>query len=78
MPGIDPHIVEHEIKTYPNAKPVRQRLRVVNPRKAPTIKAEIEKLLKSGFIYPIPSGFQILFRWIRNRERSIYALIFVT
>ena len=22
MPGIDPRIVEHEIKTYPNAKPV--------------------------------------------------------
>ena len=25
MPGIDPLIFEHEIKTYPNAKPVRQR-----------------------------------------------------
>ena len=22
MPGIDPHIVEHEIKTYPDAKPI--------------------------------------------------------
>ena len=54
MPGIDPHIVEHEIKTYPNAKPVRQRLRAVNPRKAPAIKAEIEKLLKASFIYPVP------------------------
>ena len=54
MPGIDPRIVEHEIKTYPNAKPVQQRLRTVNPRKAPSIKAEIEKLLKAGFIYPIP------------------------
>ena len=45
MPGIDPRIVEHEIKTYPNAKPVRQHLRAVNPRKAPAIKAEIQKLL---------------------------------
>ena len=54
MPGIDPRIVEHEINTYPNANPVRQRLRAVNPRKAPTIKAEIEKLLKASFIYPIP------------------------
>ena len=53
MPGIDPCIVEHEIKTYPNAKPVRQCLRVVNRRKAPTIKVEIEKLLKAGFIYPV-------------------------
>ena len=54
MPGINPRIVEHEIKTYPNAKPVRQRLHVVNPKKAPAIKAELEKLLNVGFIYPIP------------------------
>ena len=50
MPGIDPRIVEHEIKTYPNAKPVWQRLHAMNPRKAPTIKVEIEKLLKAGFL----------------------------
>ena len=52
--GIDPCIVEHDIKMYPDAKPVQQHLRAVNPRKAPTIKAEIEKLLKSSFIYPAP------------------------
>jgi hypothetical protein len=39
MPGIDPRIVEHEIRTYPDDKTVRQRLRAVNPRKAPAIKA---------------------------------------
>ena len=61
MPGIDPCIVEHEIKTYLNAKPVRQRLRVVNPRKEPAIKAEIEKLLKYGFIYLVP-----LTEWVSN------------
>ena len=61
MPGIDPRIVKHEIKTYPNAKPVRQCLHVVNPRKAPAIKAEIEKLLKAGFIYPVP-----LTEWVSN------------
>ena len=61
MPGIDPQIVEHEIKTYPNAKPVRQRLRAVNPRKEPTINAEIEKLLKASFIYPVP-----LTEWVSN------------
>ena len=53
MPGIDPSIVFHEIKTYPMAKPVRKKLRQVHPRKATAIKAEIEKLLKDGFIYPI-------------------------
>ena len=61
MPGIDPWIVEHEIKTYPNVKPVRQKLRVVNPKKAPIIKAEIEKLLKATFIYPVP-----LTEWVSN------------
>ena len=54
MPGIDPSIVQHEIKTYENANPIRQNLRLVNPRKATTIKAEVEKLLKVGFIYPVP------------------------
>ena len=61
MSGIDPHIVEHEIKTYPNAKPLRQHLHAVNPRKAPSIKAEIEKLLNVGFIYPVP-----LTEWVSN------------
>jgi hypothetical protein len=62
MPSIDPKIVEHEITTYPNAKPVRQKLRPVNPRKAATaIKVEIEKLLKVGFIYPIH-----LTQWVSN------------
>jgi hypothetical protein len=44
MPGIDPRIVKHEITTYPDAKPVQQKLRLVNPRKAAVVKAEVEKL----------------------------------
>ena len=53
MPGIDPSIFEHEIQTYPDAKLVWQKLRPINPRKAAAVKAEVEKLLKAGFIYPI-------------------------
>ena len=53
MPGIDPSIVEHEIWTYADAKLVQQKLRPVNLRKAATIKAEVEKLLKVYFIYTI-------------------------
>ena len=45
MPGIDPKIVIHEIKAYPDAKPIRQRLHPIHPRKAATIKDEVEKLL---------------------------------
>ena len=33
----------------------------MNPKKAPAIKVEIEKLLKSGFIYPVP-----LTEWVSN------------
>ena len=33
----------------------------MNPTKAPTIKVEIEKLLKAGFIYPI-----CLTEWVSN------------
>jgi hypothetical protein len=61
MSGIDPKIVEHEITTYPDAKPVRQKLHPVNPRKAAAIKVEVEKLLKVGFIYPVH-----LTQWVSN------------
>ena len=61
MPGIDPRIVAHEIKTYLDAKPIRQCLCSMNPRKAPAIKAKKYKLLKVGFIYLVP-----LTKWVSN------------
>ena len=54
MSGIDPSIMVHEIKTYPTAKPIKKKLRQFHLQKPTAIKAEIEKLLKAGFIYPIP------------------------
>jgi hypothetical protein len=61
MLGIDPSIIVHEIKTYTAVKPVRQKLHLVHPKKIVAIKAEVEKLLKFGFIYPIP-----LTEWVSN------------
>jgi hypothetical protein len=61
MPCIDPAIVVHEIKTYPGAKPVQKRLRLVHPHKAAAIKLKVEKLLKAGFIYPVA-----LTEWVSN------------
>lgn len=61
MPDIDPSIVEHEIETYDNAKPIRQWLRPVHPCKAAAIKVEVEKILNAGFIYPVP-----LTEWVSN------------
>jgi hypothetical protein len=61
MPGVDPIIFEHEIKNYVDAKLVQQRLTDINPRKAPTIKEEVEKILNAGFIYLVP-----LIEWVSN------------
>ena len=61
MTWIDTRIVKHEIKTYLNANPVRKYLTMVNPRKAPAMKEEVEKLLKVGFIYLVP-----LTKWVSN------------
>ena len=79
MLGIDSKIVEHEITSYRDAKPVRQKLHPVNPKKATTIKIEVEKLLKAGFIYPIH-----LTQWVSNpmsvnkkKIRFVYVSIFV-
>jgi hypothetical protein len=61
MPGIDPDIVVHEIKTYPDAKPIRKRLLPVHPHKATVIKIEVKKLLKVVFIYLVS-----LIYWVSN------------
>jgi hypothetical protein len=61
IPCIDLKIVELEITTYPDAKPIQKKLCPDNPRKATAIKTEVEKLLKVGFIYPIH-----LSQWVSN------------
>ena len=61
MPGIDPRFIKHEIKMYLDAKLGWQCFHVLNLRKAPAIKDEIEKLLKASFIYHVP-----LTEWVSN------------
>ncbi|GLJ55334.1 hypothetical protein SUGI_1187310 [Cryptomeria japonica] len=61
MPGIDPKIVTHNIVLVPDAKPVKQKIRKMNPKVALLVKAEIEKLLEAGFIRPIDYS-----PWISN------------
>ena len=61
MLGINPKIVIHEIKTYLDAKLIRQRLRPIHPWKGTTIKVEADKILRERFIYPIP-----LMDWVSN------------
>jgi hypothetical protein len=61
MSGIEPKIVIYEIKTYPDAKPIRQCHRPVHPHKEAAIKLKVKKLLKVGFIYPVA-----LTDWVSN------------
>ena len=61
MSGIDPDIIVHEIKTYPDAKPIQQRLLLVHPFKVIVIKLEVENILKVGFVYPVA-----LTDWVSN------------
>ena len=61
MPSIDTSIVEHTINIYPDVKLVRQQLHPIHPKKAAAIKEKVEKLLRAGFIYPVP-----LTKWVSN------------
>jgi hypothetical protein len=61
MLGIDPNIIVHEIKTYPDNKTIRQRLRPVHPRKVVDIKLKVEKRVKAGFVYHLS-----LTDWVSN------------
>jgi len=58
---IHPNIVVHENKMYLDAKQVWKRLCLVHHKKAAGIKDEVGKLLRAGFISPVP-----LTDWVSN------------
>ena len=53
MPRLDPSIVEHHIDTWPDVALVRQMQQPIHSSKSTAVKAEIEKLHTTGFIYLI-------------------------
>ena len=53
MPGLDPKLVEHRLVLKPDCKPIKQKLRKMDPRVAPQVKEGLEELLKAGFIRTI-------------------------
>jgi hypothetical protein len=77
IPGTDPNIVLHEIKTYLNSKLVRQRIRPVHPHKVIAINLEVEKLIKVGFVYLVA-----LPDWVSNlvpvnkKQGMIYVCVY--
>jgi hypothetical protein len=53
MLGIPRELVEHELKIFPNAKPIKQSMRCYNPEKARSMGEEINHLLEAKFIRDI-------------------------
>jgi hypothetical protein len=50
MPGVPRELVEHKLKVYPQARPIRQKLRRFTPDKREVIRAELARLVVAGFI----------------------------
>ena len=54
MKGIPISLGEHRIVLEASATPIRQRQHRLNPKYSLMVEEEIDKLLKAGFIYPVP------------------------
>jgi hypothetical protein len=50
MPGVLRELAEHKLKVYPQARPIRQKLRRFTPDKREAIRAELARLVAAGFI----------------------------
>jgi len=53
MKGVHPSVCTHHIYIKEDCKPVRQPQRRMNPALKYIVKEELQKLLDTGFIYPI-------------------------
>jgi len=61
LKAYDKTIFQHIIPLREEAKPVKQKIRMMNPKLKPLVKIELEKLKKVGIIYPIKHSF-----WLSN------------
>ena len=53
LKGISPTLCQHKINFKPDAKPVVDHQRRLNPKMKEVVTNEILKLLEAGIIYPI-------------------------
>ena len=53
LKGISPTLCRHKINMEPDAKPVVDHQRRLNPKMEEVVRTEILKLLEAGVIYPI-------------------------
>ena len=59
LKGISPTLCQHKINMEPDAKPVVDHQRQLNPKMKEVVRTEILKLLEAGIIYPIADS-----RWV--------------
>jgi hypothetical protein len=50
MPGIPREVIEHKLGIDLSYKPIKQKERRYTPERRETIRQEVNKLLKTGFI----------------------------
>ena len=53
MAGINPVHASHKLNVIPSAKSIRQKMRRFHPDRHQVIQAEVDNLLKAGFIREI-------------------------
>ena len=51
--GISPTLCQHKVNMEPDAKPVVDHQRRLNPKMKEVVRMEILKLLEAGIIYPV-------------------------
>ena len=61
LKGISPTLCQHKINMDPDAKPVVDHQRRLNPKMKEVVKNEKLKLLEAGVIYPIADS-----RWVSH------------
>jgi hypothetical protein len=50
MSGVPRELAEHKLKVYPQARPIRQKLRCFTLDKREAIRVELARLVVAGFI----------------------------
>jgi hypothetical protein len=61
MSGVPRELVEHKLKVYPHARPIRQKLCHFTPDKREAIRAKLARLVSIGFIKEAPDP-----EWLTN------------
>jgi hypothetical protein len=61
MLGVQRELAKHKLKVYPQARPIRQKLRRFTPDKREAIRTELARLVSAGFIREVPHP-----EWLAN------------